>query len=178
MLLNTLPSIDPTIFAALIGILGTLVGAILPLIAARLRQRKRISYTIVADTPILLSPGAEGGVRVTFDQREVHDARLLVIRVRNSGNTAILAEDYELPIAFEFEGKVLQGDITSTSGKTLTTKDVEALRISDAHLVILPRIHLNPKDAIIISVLLAGPPGHIKMKGRIIDGQIAAQGKG
>jgi hypothetical protein len=165
------------IAVALITISSPVIAAVIQFIAARSRQRKRISYSILADTP--LPKELEENAEILSQGQPIQDTRLLVIQIRNTGNIAVHPKDYYIPITFVFGDRVISSSIKSTTPASSTNlRDHTApptITRPDEQSVALDKILLKPKEAIIMSVLVAGSTKHIKVKGRIVDGEISEQ---
>src|SRR5438445_4223381 len=94
------------------------IGVIVALIAIFLtiaqRSRKEIVYEVVSDTPILSVRGEiKDQIQVLYKGKPLADARLIILRVWNLGNTPISLNDYVEPINFDFgqKAEILDADI-------------------------------------------------------------------
>jgi hypothetical protein len=79
------------------------------------RQRKRISYEILGNIPLLtIAEENLGGLELVFRGGVVKNSRLFITEISNSGNVPIQPTDYEAPISINFgEGpQVLSAAIT------------------------------------------------------------------
>jgi hypothetical protein len=98
------------------GIIATLIVAIV--IYRMQRPRKEISYQVVSDAPLAnVDRRVEDKVKLIYEDKgsgnEINDARLLMLKVWNSGRSDIKiwkvgdekVEDFEKPIVFQFEGR-------------------------------------------------------------------------
>src|SRR5947209_5346897 len=125
ILLNTLfpPPYDPlrdpvwqfigVAVALLIGIVAIFIATI----SYRQQQRrKEITYQVISDAEIAsVHKALENRIEIRLDGDPVKDARLLVLKVWNSGNSSIIAEDYFDPLKFEvIEGKILSSEVLKT----------------------------------------------------------------
>ena len=131
MLLNILvntPPYDPlrdTVWQFIGVVVAILIGIAAIIIAFKSyrqqRHRKEITYQVVSDAPIAsVNKAVENRVEIRLDGNPVKDARLLVLKVWNSGNVAIKSEDYFEPIMFEVEGgKVVGSDVLETEPSDL-----------------------------------------------------------
>lgn len=94
---------------------GIIVASVLAVIAIAvpivvyLRQRsiRSVDYDIVSDVRLIDSDAAESFgdlLQVSYRQRRLRQARIVDVRVMNTGNTYVAAADYNKPIVFELKG--------------------------------------------------------------------------
>jgi amino acid transporter len=139
----------------------------------QLRHRE-ISYQLISNAPIVsINKAVESQVEITLDGNPVKNARLLVIKIWNSGNVGIKTEDYLEPISFEFEtGKAISGYILETEPKALIDPKLEKTFLTvEPNSIELSKFPLNPKDSITFTTLLT-EYGTITQKGRIYEGKL------
>jgi hypothetical protein len=82
------------------------------------RHRKNISYRVIADTPVLtIRKEIEDQVQITLDNQPISDARLVILKIWNSGNVPILPNDYVEQIAFHFgeNAEILDAEVLEQS---------------------------------------------------------------
>jgi len=103
--------------------------------------------------------------QVLFDNKIVSDARLIILRIWNSGNVAITKEEYSRPIKFFFGDKteVLDAEIVET-----VPKNINASLTKNLTTVTLEPVLLNPKEVIILKVLLTRYKGKLSVDARIV----------
>lgn len=90
--------------------IGVIVAILIPLAAFALqRNKKELTYEVISNTPILRSVGTHttSKIQVTLNNRPVTKARILVVRVKNSGSASTRTSDFDQnnPIAFSFRPK-------------------------------------------------------------------------
>lgn len=164
----TSPIVQITINAA-IGLLTIIVSI---LIYRKQQSRKGITYEVISDNPILsLKKELKGRVQVLFDAKPIDDARLVIIRIWNSGNVPILPQEYGDPIRFDFgeNAEILDADVLETIPSNMTDKAKASLSL-EAGGVVLEPILLNSRDSITFKVLLAQMQStrEIKVNARIV----------
>ena len=163
---------------AMIGSLATLLAFYLAVREYRQRQqrsRKELAYTTISNTPIInVNKMLEGKIEIRFDNNPIKDAKLIVMRVWNSGKTSVRREDYFEPLKFEFEkGLILSADVVETHTKDLLdSRDLTTFLKSKGNVVELPEFPFNPGDSISFSILLSGS-GTFQKSGRLDQGAIA-----
>lgn len=192
---------DPTVLGwiAVISLIITVLSIFIGLGGGYWFYRKsrnwhQIIYEVISDTPIVSvqEQTGRGKIKVTYEalgghEQEINDARLLTLKVWNTGNgDAIIwsSEDkvkagLEIPIEFEFEGRTVVGLThleTNPSKEVIQQDDFEAYLNSPSptstHLS-LPRCILKQDQSIQLGILLNGPSGGIKRKeGKILNGEI------
>ena len=90
--------------AVVVGILGLIVY----------RNRKRLSYKVILQERLLgVQEYMEGRVHVTFDGKPVHDVRMVILHLPNTGNVPIEESDYLHPLGFNFgsDASVLSAEV-------------------------------------------------------------------
>jgi hypothetical protein len=154
------------------------------------RRRKEISYRILANTPVLtVRREVEDRVRMTLGGHQIADARLVMIRLWNSGNIPIVTNDYILPITFNFgrDVEILDAEILETNPNNIQVplkldtlvkqehisdekgKGVSVDGVRFRNLTIEPPL-LNSSDCFTLKVLLTNAPykEKIQLDGRIV----------
>lgn len=151
--------------------IGVIIAILFPLLLYVVqRNRKEVAYEIVSNTPILsLRTEVKGKVQVLLDNKPVNEARLVILRIWNSGNQPIRTEDYDQknPIKFNFGSgtEVLDADILETIPSDLKSRSI--LRLNSESIEIEPLL-LNRKDSIKIKLLISRFNGDISIDGRIV----------
>src|SRR5689334_4396632 len=103
---NPLPDVGwvGIVVAIIIGI-ATIVSTVVITIWAVRKQRgkKTIMYQVVSDAPVIsMDKSVQDKFEVRLNGIVVHNARLLVLKLWNSGDIAIKQDDYDEPITVEF----------------------------------------------------------------------------
>ena len=111
---------DPSWISIFVGAIGIVIGIIFPIIFYYRKQRthKAITYEVISDAPIVdIDKRVKGKIKIIYNdqgnQHEIIDARLLILKIWNSGNTDVKVRDsqdtdgdrFEVPIEFQFEGR-------------------------------------------------------------------------
>jgi hypothetical protein len=153
-------------FQVVLAIFSTMLGLIAGIFATRLqRDRRRLQYTIRADTRLLGGETEDfrGDIELFHDGKRIEDPQLLIIHFENSGNRPILPSDYYEPISFDLTtGQVLSVGITQKSEESIDSHvSVQSQTIS------LDPLLMNPKDWIDLKILTDGPAGNVSARSRI-----------
>ncbi|MBV9689238.1 MAG: substrate-binding domain-containing protein [Ktedonobacteraceae bacterium] len=152
---------DPVSLVALIGALSGIVAAVIPLIEILFnRLRKELTYRELSDVP-LVSANVASMVQISLKDgtpcgKPISDADLLVLNIRNTGNTNITSSDYIGPIGFTFPHREV---ISVTDVETKPDSGLFGLHDVDsstAGRITLNHPELNKQAAITLSVLLKG----------------------
>jgi hypothetical protein len=150
------------------------IGVILALIAIGVsiliyllqRNRKSLSYEVLSDTPLLtLKEELEGRLQILYEGTPIKNAQLIVIRILNSGNMPIPANDYERPLQFVFgnSAKILSAEVTDKVPDNLLAN----VTVTDHGFELKPTL-LNSKDSITVKVLVSDYQKILKADARII----------
>lgn len=130
------------------------------------RKRKVLAYEIISQTAILSEADeVSGKLQILFQGETVKNVHLLVIKLINMGNVPIVSADYEREVKLEFKDseKILSAEIAETTPDNLSGE----IFLNDKNIMLKP-ILLNPKDAIVIKILISGFQGTVHLDGRII----------
>jgi hypothetical protein len=149
-----------------VGVVVAIFAIIIPIWYYR-RPIKSLNYDVVVNNQLITSDvqkEVNSKLRVLYDNRDVMDLRLVVIKIFNSGNSPITPSDYETPIGFNLgsEGNILEVSILNVQPSNIQPK----MTYSNNRLLIDPLL-LNPKDSITIKVLLDKIAGNISADARI-----------
>ncbi len=115
-------------------------------------QRKELSYDIISRTPLLNIQEKNKNIQILFNKEPVQDVNLIEIEIFNSGHQEIRPDDYEYPIFFNFgeNTEILSAEKSEVYPESL----LPSLKIEGTKVVLEP-ILLNPKDSIIIKMLIS-----------------------
>ena len=155
---------DP-VLDLIIGIIVTIVVAFV--VYLKQRSRKEIAYDVIANTPVLsIDKEVKGKLQVLYEGKPIDDARLVVLRIWNSGKSPISSIDYERPLTFDFgeNSEVLDATIIETKPPDL--KEDAAIEKSLNKAIVKPLL-LNSNNSIKLKVLLTNFGGNIKASARI-----------
>lgn len=139
-------------------------------------RRKALSYQVViGETLVNLVGPAKRKLEVLFDNRPVHDAHLVMVKIINNGHTPINPGDYQLPITLSVgpQARIVMADLVETwpaelderfrqtgGGQTLIEK-IEGTKLT------LRPVLLNPREFVTIQVLVSGASAKTVVGGHI-----------
>lgn len=169
-----------TVFQLIIVVIVTLLsafigGAIVIWVYRKQKSKKEITYQIVSDAPIAsINQAVADRVELRFDGNPIKEARILVLKVWNSGNVAVKRDDYDEPITFTFHGRtVISSDILETTPTDLIDqKIIKTFLTFKGESVEIPKFLLNPQQSVSVTTLLIGAKNSISIRARIIDGKV------
>ena len=128
-------------------------------------RRKRLSYLVVTDTPLLtVEETIRDNLQILYDHTPVRNVRLLEVMIQNSGNVPVLARDYEAPVCIHFghEAKVLTTTVTDSVPTALRAS---VCAVADE--VRLSPVLLNRGDMLIVRTLVSDANGDLRVEGHI-----------
>jgi hypothetical protein len=132
----------------------------------RQRQVKRLVVETVTTVP-LVAVAKEGieGLRVLFNERPIKDAAIVMVDVFCSGNTPILAADFDIPLSFEFgdSALVLSADLSKAE-----PIDLPASIACHGSKATVSKLLLNPGDSFRVRFLVENAKGDVKATARIV----------
>lgn len=152
----------------------TFVGSLLALIAigatfwvyAMQRPRKRLLIERIARVP-LITMGTDRieGLEIRLNGELVESASVVVVRITNSGNRPITAEEFERPVTLRFEegATVLHAEISEPSPNGLivaTNSEGRELQIE--------KCLLNPGDTFLCRALVRDSGGRYEPSARVV----------
>ncbi len=145
------------------------VGAILALVGIVPflfdRKRKAISYQILSDTPLMsVKEKTNDKLQVQIHGDIVHDARILVLKLTNTGKLPIAPGDFVTPIDFRFKGneKIYDAEILKTQPSNIKPN----LEVTPTE-VLLKLVLLNRRDSITLRIITANLKDPPEVGGRI-----------
>lgn len=145
------------------------------------QRRKQLTHAVISDAPIAqVSASLRKRVEILFDGVPSADLRLMILQLKNSGNSPIERNDYDEPVRFEFEAprEVVDGEVLFTQPEDLIdAKDAKTFLTVNGNNVILKPLLLNPKETITLKVLLKGQKGQMRARARIVGGTISVEEK-
>lgn len=154
--------LDWQFLGVIVGILGVVVTVIIFYLQ---KNRKRLAYQVLTETP-LLSVGDEikGRVKITYDNKDIQNVHLVVIKIENIGNVDIAATDFARPMAVTFpNSEVLSTEVSETFPKTLNP----ILHIGRSGVSIEP-VLLNKKDYLTIKFVFSHYENKIDVNAHIL----------
>jgi len=149
---------------------------------------RQVSWRDQVDTPLDLLPkearltGAWAGWKVLVNQREVAQPSLVLLRVRNSGLSALRVTGIRRPVTFTFPGRdVVEYAVTECRGGITWDMVSPPFGAPGAggpggtvvgNRIILPRFPMARRSGFKLLVLLTGEGHGVLGKGRIRGGQV------
>jgi hypothetical protein len=147
------------------------------------RQRKRLTYGVTITELVSVHGDAKDKIEIFYEREIVERVHLVEVTLKNTGNVAIPASDYEVPFSVGLgEGaEVLTAEVVRTepAGLTAELEFVKEPRERDrnadeqsvenvASTVTLKPLLLNPGDQLTIKILVADFVGEPEFDHRII----------
>jgi hypothetical protein len=129
-------------------------------------RKKTLTYTVLTNSDIV--PGSSEGksnIEIHHKGKVVPKARLIEIRIKNSGNLPIKPEDYIEPLKLRLpNSEILSSEVRDDQslGAYIETKS------SDRSEIVLSKTLLNPTDFFDAKILLADGGGELSVSGRIV----------
>lgn len=141
----------------ILTVVGILIGAIISVISYFLQRQKRsLVYSVKTNVAVVfVTDDMKNRVRVTFDNVEVSDVRLIELFILNNGNQPIKADDFERPLQFSFgeQAKVLGCEVITKEPANLAPSIVFTTL---ENLIIVEPLLLNRRDQFTIKILVTG----------------------
>ncbi|MFD0743654.1 PstS family phosphate ABC transporter substrate-binding protein [Phytohabitans flavus] len=171
------------------GIIGLVTGLVIPvalLFADRfLIKAKRLNVRTLSDSNWPSRFGLRGkGQRISFvakDGAPIEHPSMVSLRIKNSGVLDIAESDYELPVTVPFPDRnVIRAEIAEARSQDRADDQWRDMLAGHPgfkvrrHEVVLPPVHLNPRDRFKLVVLLSGESTgeELDCRGRIKGGRI------
>ncbi|MCC5787968.1 MAG: hypothetical protein JJU33_14845 [Phycisphaerales bacterium] len=156
---------DYALWTFVAAVLGAMAIVVMVLIYVAQRKNKRLSYEVVSSTQLLgVHAKIQGKVKVLYENSEVKNIHLLILKFVNSGNQSISSSDFEQPLS-----------IAMNSGATILTYEVvgespenlEAMFVQKENAMVLSPLLLNPGDSFSVTALVSDLEGQPVVCGRI-----------
>lgn len=163
-------------------ILTALAIAVSIYLFVKQRQRKRLTYGITITELVSVHGDAEDKIELFYEHEIVERVHLVEVTLKNTGNVAIPASDYEVPISVGLgEGSnVLTMEVVHTEPPDLKAR-LEFVKVPGTQgqnvdeglegtvtKVTLKPLLLNPGDKLTIKILVADFVGAPELEHRII----------
>ncbi len=129
------------------------------------RNKKRLAYYVLTETPLLsIDDEIRGKIKIKYGRKNIQNIQLVMMYLGNKGNVDIASSDYEQPILFSFpDSEILSAEIVEVSPKNLTpTMSTEMSKLT------INPILLNKGDYIVIKLLFSNYSKQITADTRII----------
>ena len=156
---------DLEFLSQLIVVALTLAASIMPLFFSL--RKKRISIEILSDT--LISLNEELSKEIEVPAKAPKQVRLILIRIRNSGNVTIQSDDYLEPIQVKFGGTIFRSTVVEGVPAGSIVMDLEVGK----NLLAFPKVSFRPRSSVTISTVLSAEQKGVTVDGRIVDGQVS-----
>ncbi len=153
---------DP-IWASIFSIIAILVSVSIFFLE---RKKKSLTYETISEASLLtLNEELNEKVQILYDGKVIKDVYLIILKIRNNGNSAILEKDFIKPIQINFSDKtqILSAEIIRTIPSNLNVEI--SLRTNQ---IGLAPVLLNSGDSISLKLLLTGHDGVMHLNGRIV----------
>ena len=129
-------------------------------------RKKTLTYTVLTNSDVV--PGSKDGkstIQIHYKGKVVPKARLIEIRIKNTGSSPIKPEDYIEPLSLRLpNSEILASEVRDAQslGASIETK------LSDRSEIVLSKTLLNPTDFFDVKVLLADGDADFSVVGRIV----------
>lgn len=148
------------------GVIVSVIAAIAAIVIPRLQQGKRdLRYDVVYNGPLfLVADSAAGKIRVTFENKPLSSANLILLTINNAGDTPINPNDYEqsMIIFFADQVQVLYVDVMGTKPDNIKT----SASLQNGKIEVAPTL-LNKGEAITIKIITSKQTNDIYIDSRI-----------
>jgi hypothetical protein len=160
------------VVSSIIGIAAIVVALI---IANRQQRRTSVDFDVLSDIKLIDSDAADAfanRIEVTYDSRPLSHPRIIDVKVMNTGNTAVRAEDYERPIVIELEDcyRAIEAAVINESTENITGDIFEKLPNGARTISMRPPL-LNPHDWFTLRILFDNKNSRLDCSHRIVGGQ-------
>ena len=137
----------------------------------RRSNRKALTYSYTSTKIVTTKPGVISGLKIQFEGREVSDASLVSITVKNSGGTPIEAKDFDRSLIFFLNeaAEILTTELPNEAENSLRV-EIKSLPVkggTNPSALIIEPLLLNPGDQFVLMALVSGFTGQVRAAGRI-----------
>jgi hypothetical protein len=151
--------------AIVLGLLTLAATVAVPFLSLRReRPRRGLAYEVRSYPLALVRRQAQDRIQVSYEGHELHHPGLVAVRLRNRGNTPILASDFEEPLTVVLPPGAHLLDATIEDG---SPADLTPRLDTDATSVKVKPLLLNPRDEFELSLLVDNMSGGIAVTARI-----------
>jgi hypothetical protein len=151
-----------------LAVIFTGLAVLVAIVVYRLQTKtKQLSYQIVTNSRLVTAESFNNAehMRVYFGRRRVHDPRLLVVRLVNTGNTEIRPSDFEQHMEIAFEEGTKLVSIVKVDSKP-TGLDPRINTGDDGRIAVSPLL-MNEGDSIELQMLIDGDGKGLNVSGRV-----------
>ena len=87
-------------WGAIFTALSTVIAVIIYLLQ---RNKKRLVYYLLTESPLLsVDDKVKGSITITYENTQIQNIYLVLLKIENNGNVDIAVSDYEQPTIFSF----------------------------------------------------------------------------
>jgi hypothetical protein len=153
-----------------IGFVGStilgIIGIILSIYLYTKQKRREFTYDVVSEFLLLnINEEVKKRIKVTFDDKNIENILLVIIKVWNSGSSPIIPQDYIEPLTIDYGNNIV---LLNTEITEKTPKELKINYKIDNNKIVLDPILLNSKDSFTIKAILNEEKCAIELKARII----------
>jgi len=137
------------------------------------KKYKNLSYEVLSQASVLsVAEEVSGNIKILFKGKAVKKVHLLIVRLMNTGNLPVTAQDFDevISISFGSSSKILSAEISDSNPEKL--RGSLTWQVDKA---VLTPLLLNPKDFLIMKFLVSGYSEEINVEGRIVGGKVVAE---
>ncbi|MGI0133885.1 MAG: hypothetical protein ACREBW_02870 [Candidatus Micrarchaeaceae archaeon] len=147
-------------------IIGVLTLAVAYLAYKSQRGKTRLEFVVILNTSVVVFRPLSATLTVAHNGKEVTDASVVVLRLVNTGDKAILAESYTsaLAICLDQVNEVIAATPTRTR-----PGDLNPQVTLDKQRVLIAPLLINPGDMIELQALTSGLASSVRIEGRIAN---------
>jgi hypothetical protein len=141
-----------------------------------LNKSKNLSYEIVRNQSLInVKGGVRQRIKVTFDQHQIANVELVVIRLISSGHVAIVPGDYQVPVSIRLnsDAHILTADVVETNPGDLddrfrtTEGATQLVELQGQSKLVIKPILLNPGDSVTLQLLVKNYSSIVSISGHI-----------
>ncbi|HET9590274.1 MAG TPA: hypothetical protein VFO91_15920 [Anaerolineales bacterium] len=139
-----------------------IILAVLVIFVRQIR-RKSLVYTFLTNAGVL-SGSAKSSLRILYNGKRIPQARLVEIRIKNTGSLPIEPKDYVEPLSVRLrDSKILSGEVKDphSAGAPLEPE------VFDPSRVVVGRTPLNPKEFVDVKMLVTDGDADLSVSGKI-----------
>jgi hypothetical protein len=154
------------VVVTLVGIAcATLLGVVVYLLQ---RRRKELGYRVISHTRLVsVEAEVEEEVVISFRGETVRDVHLVMVEVVNSGNQAIVGDDYERALCVDLGAGARVMSVEQVESEPVGI-DVSPVIVESRDKVKARPVLLNPGDSFTLKILASAFAGTACVAGRIV----------
>lgn len=164
-----LAAVSSTLIISIISVLVAVVGiAIGAFFARKQLSRKRLSYSQQVTQLVNVHSEAKDRIKIFFGERQIQQAHLIEIGLKNTGNRPIKESDFERPLTVDLGGGfAMTAEIAEVNPPELKP-EVVLTGTADRTGIQLRPLLLNPGDSLTLKVLARDFRGEVHFDYRIV----------